>query len=101
VHAAIRRYELGAGSVSDFMATVDAGFADTLSRFPGFLAYHLIDGANDEIISVTLFSSETSAVRSGEAAAEFVEGRLQQFQLSLTSAMSGEVGVSRPRSPAE
>ena len=95
MHAAIRRYQMGAGSVDDFMAIVDAGFADTLSRHPGFVAYHVIASGSDQIVSVTLFRDEESAARSTPTAAEFVRERLQQFQLNLTSAMSGEVGVSR------
>jgi hypothetical protein len=95
VYAAIRRYEMGAGSVSDFMQIVDRGFADTLSRYPGFVAYHLIVSASDQIVSVTLYRDEEAALRSSDIAAEFVRERLQQFQLNLTSAMGGEVGVSR------
>src|SRR5215212_11002348 len=91
VYAAIRRYEMGAGSVDDFMAIVDAGFADTLSQHPGFVAYHAIAGGSDQIVSVTLFGDEESAVRSEHTAAEFVRDRLQQFQLNVTSAMRGEV----------
>jgi hypothetical protein len=99
VYAAIRRYEIGAGSVNDFMAIVDAGFADTLREDPGFVAHHVISSGSDQIVSVTLFRDEESAVRS-KIAAEFVGERLQQFQLNLTSAMSGEVGVSRTPSAA-
>lgn len=95
MYAAIRRYELGAGSVGDFMRIVDAGYVDALSRLPGFVAHHVIAGRGDEIVAVSLFRDEESARRSDQTAAEFVGERLQQFQLNLTSALSGEVGVSR------
>lgn len=98
--AAVRQYEMGAGFVSDFMRVLDEEFADTLSRHPGFAAYHVIASGSDEIVSVTIFEDEESAVRSNELAAEFVRERLGDFELNLTSEMSGEVGVSRVGSAA-
>jgi heme-degrading monooxygenase HmoA len=95
MHAAIRRYELGAGSTGDFMRVVAEGLADTLAELPGFLGYHVIASASDEIVSVTLFGDEEAAVRSNRIAAEFARDRLQRFQPNLTSELSGEVGVSR------
>jgi Antibiotic biosynthesis monooxygenase len=100
MYAAIRQYEMGAGSVADFMRAVDEGFADALSQQPGFRAYHVIASGSDEIVAVTLFEDQGSAAWSDEVAAEFVRERLQQFQLNLTSSMSGEVGVSRVTSEA-
>ena len=41
------------------------------------------------------YEDEDGAVRSNQLAAEFVRDRLQQFQLNITVAMSGEVRVSR------
>jgi Antibiotic biosynthesis monooxygenase len=95
VYAAIRQYELGAGSVQDFMQITAAGFADRLSQLPGFVSYQLLATGSDEIVSITLFRDEEAAVRSNELAADFVRERLQQFQLNLTSSLNGEVQVQR------
>jgi hypothetical protein len=100
MYAAIRQYEMGAGFVSDFMRILDEGFADTLSRHSGFVSYHAIASGSDEIVTVTVFEDEESAVRSNELAAQFVGEHLRQFELELTSQMSGEVGVSRVGSEA-
>jgi hypothetical protein len=94
-YAAIRQYEMGAGSVSDFVRIIDRGLAETLSGQPGFLGYYVITSGADEVVSVSMFDDEDSAVRSNQLAAEFVRDRLQQFQLNLTVAMSGQVRVSR------
>lgn len=95
MYAAVRQYELGAGSVKDFMRVVDKGLAPRLSEEPGFVGYHVVASGADEVVSVTLFEDEESAARSNELAAEFVREHLTQFQLNLTSAMSGAVHVSR------
>jgi heme-degrading monooxygenase HmoA len=95
MYAAIRQYEMGAGSVADVMRIVNEEFADTLSRQPGFLGYEVVASGSDEIVALTVFQDEQSAVRSNDLAAQFVGERLAAFELNLVSAMSGEVGVSR------
>ena len=94
-YAAIRQYEMGAGSVSEFVRLVDQGLAEELSGQPGFVGYQVIITGADEVVSVSVFDDEDSAVRSNQLAAGFVRDRLQQFQLNLTVAMSGEVRISR------
>jgi hypothetical protein len=95
MYAAIRQYEMGAGSVGDLLAMADNGLADALSALPGFVRYEVIVSGSDEIVSVTTFEDEQSALRSNHVAAEFVRDHLQQFQLNLTSALGGEIGISR------
>ena len=94
-YAAIRQYEMGAGSVGDFVRIVDEGLAGTLSGQPGFVGYHVITSGADEVVSISIYEDEEGAVRSNQLASEFVHDRLQQFQLNLTAAMSGEVQISR------
>ena len=95
MYAAIRQYEMGAGSVRDLMPIIDSELAEVMSGLPGFVAYHVIASGHDEIVAVTLFREEQDAIHSNEVASDFVSKRLQRFQLNLTSAMSGEVGVTR------
>ena len=94
-YAAIRQYEMGAGSVSEFVRLVDQGLAEELSGQAGFVGYQVITSGADEVVSVSVFDDEDSAIRSNQLAAEFVRDHLQQFQLNLTAAMSGEVRISR------
>jgi hypothetical protein len=95
MYAAIRQYEMGAGSVRDLMEILDRELAEVMSALAGFVGYHVVASGDDEIVAVTLFGEEQNAVRSNQVAAEFVRERLHPFQLNLTSAMSGEVVVSR------
>jgi Antibiotic biosynthesis monooxygenase len=95
MYAAIRQYEMGTGSVADVMRIVNEEFADSLSRQPGFVGYEVVASGSDEIVALTVFQDEQSAVRSNELAARFVSERLAPFELNLVSAMGGEVGVSR------
>jgi hypothetical protein len=50
---------------------VDEEFADTLSRRPGFVDYEVVASGSDEIVALTVFEDEQSAVESNELAARF------------------------------
>jgi heme-degrading monooxygenase HmoA len=98
---AIRQYEMGAGSLEDLLQTTEEGLADALSALPGFVRYEVIASGSDEIVSVTTFEDEESVVRSNQVAAAFVRDHLQRFEINLTSAMSGEIGISRTGAAVE
>lgn len=104
MYAAIRKYELGAGSVDDFATKIDrGGLADALSSQPGFLGYHVVASGvsmtgGEEIVAVTFFEDEETAAQSNVIAAEFVKEQLGEFALRLNSAMSGVIVVSRTQS---
>ena len=95
MYAAIRQYEMGAGSLEDLLRAAAEGLAEELSTLPGFVRYEVIASGGDEIVSVTTFDDQESALASNRVAADFVRDHLARFELNLTSAMSGEVGVSR------
>lgn len=99
MHAAIRKYELSAGSADQLIKIVEEGLIDVLSAEPGFVGYHIVaSGASltgeDEIVALTFFTDAESATRSHEIAAQFVKDHLEEHRLHLTEAMSGEVILS-------
>ena len=95
MYVAIRQYEMGSGSVEDLLRATEEGLADLLSALPGFVRYEVIASGSDEIVSVTTFEDEESVVRSNQVAAAFVRDHLQRWEVNLTSAMTGEIGISR------
>src|SRR5919108_6154707 len=50
MHASLRTYRIGSGSVVAVMRRVDRDFAEALSQEPGFVAYHAIDTGNDMVV---------------------------------------------------
>jgi hypothetical protein len=95
MYASVREYRMGAGAMADAMHIVDERLADKFAEMPGFVAYEAIDCGDNQVCSVTIFQDEESAHRSADIAAEFVRENLAEFQIERTSAMSGEVMVSR------
>lgn len=95
--ASIRRYHMDSGSVHELMFSVDEIFADEMAALDGFVAYHVLDCGDGNIVSVSLLRDQATARETDEMALRFVTERLGRFHLHRTEVMSGEVVVSRAK----
>ncbi|NJP94798.1 hypothetical protein HCN51_36100 [Nonomuraea sp. FMUSA5-5] len=106
MHAFIRRYRMGTGSIDDLMSKVNRQFASQLSpegdaasgapvQVPaGIVSYQAIAAGDDTIITVTLFETE-EACRRAEQGARDIRLSLAEFQVEETHTFTGEVMLSR------
>jgi hypothetical protein len=95
--ASIRRYSMDSGSVAELMFSVDEIFADEMAALDGFVAYHVLDCGDGEILSVSLLRDQATARETDEMALRFVTERLGRFRLQRTEVVSAEVMVSRAK----
>ena len=100
MYARVRKYEIHPERVEDFMHRLDAQFAPTLERTPGFVAYQVIDGGLDRarkarVFEITLYHDREAAERSAEMAAEFVDEEVADLGVERLEAATGAVSVSR------
>jgi hypothetical protein len=95
MYASVRRYRLDSGSVDDLMHRVDTGFAEMISRVPGFGAYEAIDCGDGTLCTVTIFHDAESADASVQRAAEWIAENLGDLDLERTDVFGGEIMVSR------
>ncbi|MBB6550933.1 hypothetical protein [Nonomuraea rubra] len=106
MHAFIRRYRMGTGSIDDLMRTVNRQFANQLSaggggtseasvQVPaGIVSYQAIATGDDTIVTVTIFETE-EACRRAEQGARDIRLSLAEFQVEETHTFTGEVMLSR------
>lgn len=94
MHAMIRRYRMGAGSVEDLMRTVDTTIADGAQAELGIAGYHAIALDDGTIMTVTLFRT-AEQLRAAEPMAEGIRRRLEAFQVEAIGADRGRVMVGR------
>jgi hypothetical protein len=94
VHAMIRRYRMGAGSVEDLMRTVDTTIADRAQSELGITGYHAIALDDGTIMTVTLFRTEEH-LRAAEPMAERIRLSLAEFEVEAVGAHRGHVMVGR------
>jgi len=95
MHASLRTYRVGSGSVDAVMRRVDRDFAEALSQEPGFVAYHAIDTGNDMVMTISLFHGREEAEASTELAAQWVAEELSDFNVTRVGVIGGEAIVSR------
>ena len=76
MYIAVRRYKANPGTVDEIATRVQSGFIPIVSKAPGFVAYHLIDGGNDVVVSVSIFEDRAGADESTRLAADWVRQNL-------------------------
>jgi hypothetical protein len=93
--ASIRRYRLHEGSMDDLMWRVDDGFAEEISRRPGFCSYEALDCGEGEVVTISVFSQAEQAEASRELAQRWSDENLSEFRFTRLEALRGEIIVSR------
>ncbi len=93
--ASIRRYRLLRGSMEELTRRVDEGFAEDISRRPGFVAYEFMDCRDGEIITLSVFRDADQAEASRELAQRWTEENLQDLEFRRIEVLRGEILVSR------
>jgi hypothetical protein len=93
--ASIRRYRLHRGSMDELTRRVDEGFAEDISRQPGFVAYEFMDCGDGEIMTLSIFGEADQAEASQALAQRWTEENLQDLEFSRLETLRGEILVSR------
>jgi hypothetical protein len=96
-YARVRRYTLGAGELGEVVwRIVDTGLAERLAALEGFIAYFVFGSSWGDLISVSVFADEASAIASDEVAMVFVRDELDTVDIERTDTVGGgEIVVSR------
>lgn len=94
MHAMLRRYRMGRGSLDDLMRTVDTAIADRAQAELGIVGYQAIALDDGTIMTVTLFRTQEQQ-RAAEPMAEAIRQRLAEFAVEAVDAGGGRVVVAR------
>ena len=95
MHASLRTYRIGSGSLDAVMRRVDRDFAEALSQEPGFVAYHAVDTGKDMVMTISLFHDREQAEASDDLAARWVAEELSDLNVTRVGVIGGEAMVSR------
>jgi len=99
MHASVRRYQVGAGSIDALIHRIDEEFAPALRQEPGFVAYFAI-GIDGGIETISIFHDRALAERSNKLGAAYVRKNLGEFKMTLEEITGGEVLISSVASEA-
>ena len=81
--------------MGDLMRRVDGGFAEEISRRPGFCSYEALDCGDGEVVTISVFGEAGQAEASRELAQRWSDENLGDFGFTRLEALHGEILVSR------
>jgi hypothetical protein len=87
----IRRYRVEASQREEVVRIVDDGWTDHLRKEPGFLSYHVVTTAPNELISMTACIDEGTLERVVQKSGEWIGTHLSGFDVKLEDARQGQV----------
>lgn len=92
--AAIRRGKVKPGMAAEFAKRVEAGALPAMKKMDGFRGYHLIAGADNTIVAVSLFTNQSVAQTSTQTLMPWIKENLGPLLDSPTEAIDGTVLIS-------
>jgi heme-degrading monooxygenase HmoA len=93
MHMTIRRYTVSPDQAAEVIRRVDDDWLDRLHKMAGFVSYHVVRPAPDQLVSVTAYLNAENAKKGAEASAEWVGERLYDLEVTFEDMTEGEVVV--------
>jgi hypothetical protein len=87
----IRRYRVDPGQRDEVVTMVDEGWADHLRNEPGFLSYHVVATAENELVSMTACQDEETLEKVIQKSGEWVGTHLSGLTVKLEDSRLGKV----------
>jgi heme-degrading monooxygenase HmoA len=81
--------------MDELMGRVDEGFAEQISRQPGFRSYEALDCDDGEVVTISVFGQAEQAEASRELAQRWSDEKLGDLSFTRLDALRGEILVSR------
>jgi heme-degrading monooxygenase HmoA len=95
MYASIRKYDIIPGTAEEFLRRVQQGFVPLISQVSGFRAYYVLQVGDDQVISVSLFDSQSGAEESVRRAADWVAKNISSFIQGLPEIAVGHVRIAQ------
>ena len=92
MHISIRRYDKVV-SVSEVCRKIESSFVPLIRKFPGFIAYYVVDGGGGTMATVSVFSTEQMALESNETAAAWLQENVADLQPEPATIVAGKARV--------
>jgi len=91
VHATLRRLQCEVGKASEVAGLIESEYLPQLREIDGVVSYTLMLAGEDQISSLGVFASESSAQRANELAVAWAKNRLARLAAAPLEASDGEV----------
>ena len=95
MYAAVRRATLKPGLADELASRVDKEVVPIISSIPGFMAYYVIYGEDDTVVTVSVFEDKGAAEDCNKQIMGWIRENLGPMLASSPEAMEGEVIVHK------
>jgi hypothetical protein len=100
MYATIRRYTPKGGALTkskmeDLTHRIEQGFLPVVQEVPGFHCYYVLGVGEKELLSISIFESQSGAKESTRRAAEFVRNDPLKDQLGSPEVTEGELLITK------
>jgi hypothetical protein len=97
MYAVIRRFNIYEGTTNKIIQRVNEGFLPMISKMRGFVSYHLIDGGDGIISSMSVFEDRQGAEEFTHVANEWVRKNLANVIKTAPVILTGVVAAHGER----
>ena len=95
MYASVRRYKTTPGSPAEISRRVNQGFVPIISKAPGFVAYYVVEAANDAVVSISIFQTEAEAEGSNLMARDWVKANIAALFAGPPDITAGTLSVHK------
>ena len=100
MYATIRRYTPKGGAITrskidELTHRIEQGFLPIVQEVPGFHCYYVLSAGEKELVTVSIFETQSGAKESNRRAAEFVRTDPLKDQLGSPEVIEGELLVTK------
>ena len=92
--AAVRHGKLKPGMAGEYAKRMETGALPIMKKMDGFKSYHLIVGADETIVAVSLFANKAAAEASTQTMMAWVKVNLSPLLVTPLAAVEGTVVVA-------
>lgn len=89
--AAIRRYNIAAGSADAIVRKVNESYVPIVSQLPGFVSYYVLDPGDGTVVSVSVFEDRASTDAGNRTSTEWVRANLASVIRTAPVIVMGDV----------
>ncbi|MGH8066658.1 MAG: antibiotic biosynthesis monooxygenase [Candidatus Entotheonellia bacterium] len=95
VYISMMRAMVAPGAASEIAKRVQKGFVPMMSREPGFLAYYLMSGPDNELTTISIFQQQAAADASNEKALQWIKQNIASLVHSSIQFTVGQALVHK------
>jgi hypothetical protein len=86
--------ELAQGTADALIGEIDGSLLPILAVAEGFVAYYVLKVADDHVLTVRVFSDETTMEAANQASSTVVAQLTQTYGITSPTSYSGDLGVA-------